>query len=908
LHSRDHPSQSHSPSRGGQDPYLQSNRSAGGFQTYVSRESGESYGAPSLGTFNPGGIGQEGFVGQDERGIAYYDIPEGMAQAQGSQPMMFQSQSQTGLTSGLTSGLSHQEREFLRTGQSMKSTQSLGSLSHTSKRPMTTSKVAHNDALMNGQAIYAMDEDTQQAVAETIKMKMAEHNVNLTDMFLALDKDRSGQITAKELQASLAQMQVHMSMTEIASLMMSFDEDFNGRISYSEFLQWMRQWGEEQTGLQWDQQKVDPRPDTAAIDAVQRKAAQAFEEDRIERLKTAKADTTYEQLIKKIAEAISEQQLKLRKIFNKHDKNKNGSLNKEEFRSAMQDLGYNFSQEQIDAMYQHFDVDGNGKVNFWEFVRALGTEDDEQAPMTPSRPKSARHREAIDSASRLREQELLRELLEPVSESLSDEDIVRKIAQKVEQSGVPIPSLWKSFPTNSRKHLTSDLFSEAMQRLGLNVSPALAQRLLNSYDLDMDGEMSLSEFSRMLSSVQTDGQSSQQPDQAPDEQLPDSLSDHQIFQACVRKSREAGMSLPDFVKACDEAGGGKGVNGHGLQKGLKAVGADLSFDRAKGVCEDYSMDGSGAIPPKQFLQLLQAEAAKMTDAPASSPAPKVQVQVPPPRNLQTEKELIPSNATDEEIFRKILEKMGEKGVSIPQMLEFVDEEKSGNMNGWGLKKGMEKLGCEIDLQRAMDLVKDYSLASDGSFMPTKAFGQLLQAQAQKFRLQTPGAPPSANTTGLLQRENSVDPEEERRLVQRAHQQLEEEESMSAAKLRRRYMEESELIKSLREDLFAQNRHMKSMFQRMDRSDDGSINYKDFILAMEKIGIPISDVDAMRILQRFDRTGDGRLDYNEFMRLLQNASDILVHDTGVRSTVDLGRKGNSGMTWGAEGMSTGIFSI
>jgi len=631
-------------------------------------------------------------------------------------------------------------------------------------------------------------------------------------------------------------------------------------------------------------------------------------------LKTAKDGLSYEQLIKTIAGAVFDQQIQLRKLFNKHDRNKNGSLDKQEFRAAMEELGYNFTDDQLDSLFSHFDADGNGKVNFWEFVRALGADEDGAGALSPGRPRSARHLNALDDSKALRDQELFDALLEPVDSSMSDEDIVRLIADRVERTGMSMPSLWKSFNTNARRHLGPQELSGALRKLGLNVPMDVAQRLVNRYDCDQDGELSLGEFSQMLHSVGP-GTGTAAPWTPPNEEVPDSLSDHQIFQVCVRKAAEAGMPLPEFVRACDTASGGKGVNGTGLKQALQNVGANLSFDRAKALCEDYSMDGSGAIPAKQFLQLLQAEAAKMGSLSAKTSPRKAAVNSrewqhsPQGGSLSRmqlngirEEEVIPNGTSNEEIFRKILERMGQQGVSVPQMQQFVDEQNSGKMNGWGLKTGMKKLGLEIELERAIELVKDYSLAADGSFMPTKAFGSLLQAQASKFRMQTPMSTGTLHTSHSI-REDDVDPDAERQLIERAHMQLMEEENMSAAQLRRRYMTENEIIKKLRDDLFAQNRMMKSMFRRMDRNDDGNISYIDFTHEMQKIGMPISDIDAMRILERFDRTGDGRLDYNEFMRLLQNASDILVHDTGVKATVDLSRFANTGATWGADGLDT-----
>ena len=59
------------------------------------------------------------------------------------------------------------------------------------------------------------------------------------------------------------------------------------------------------------------------------------------------------------------------RIFKVMDNNKNGLLDVDDFRWGLMDYGITLSKEEAVQVLKHFDRDGNGSVDFNEFIRII---------------------------------------------------------------------------------------------------------------------------------------------------------------------------------------------------------------------------------------------------------------------------------------------------------------------------------------------------------------------------------------------------------------------------------------------------------------------------------------------------------------------------------------------------------
>src|SRR3990167_6481657 len=62
---------------------------------------------------------------------------------------------------------------------------------------------------------------------------------------------------------------------------------------------------------------------------------------------------------------------KVKQVFQEHDRNQDGNLDKLELSLLMKKIGIFLSTQELTAVYSVFDLNKDGRVNFPEFVQTL---------------------------------------------------------------------------------------------------------------------------------------------------------------------------------------------------------------------------------------------------------------------------------------------------------------------------------------------------------------------------------------------------------------------------------------------------------------------------------------------------------------------------------------------------------
>ncbi|XP_044584586.1 neo-calmodulin isoform X2 [Cotesia typhae] len=132
------------------------------------------------------------------------------------------------------------------------------------------------------------------------------------EAFMLFDKDEDGTITMAELGVVMRSLGQRPSETELRDMVNEVDQDGNGTIEFNEFLQMMS---------------------------------------------------------KKMKGADGEAEL--REAFRVFDKNNDGLISSMELRHVMTNLGEKLSEEEVDDMIKEADLNGDGMVNYEEFVTIL---------------------------------------------------------------------------------------------------------------------------------------------------------------------------------------------------------------------------------------------------------------------------------------------------------------------------------------------------------------------------------------------------------------------------------------------------------------------------------------------------------------------------------------------------------
>lgn len=137
-------------------------------------------------------------------------------------------------------------------------------------------------------------------------------NAEFKEAFDEFDTDGSGAISSKELLGVMRAMGQNPTEDELLNLVMEVDMDGNGTIEFTEFL-----------------------------DMMKKKASEVDEE------------------------------AELREAFKIFDRDKDGYISMKELKKVTSMLGTVLTKEEIEEFMAEADVDGNGKLDYDEFVKML---------------------------------------------------------------------------------------------------------------------------------------------------------------------------------------------------------------------------------------------------------------------------------------------------------------------------------------------------------------------------------------------------------------------------------------------------------------------------------------------------------------------------------------------------------
>ncbi|KAI6186410.1 Calmodulin [Aphelenchoides besseyi] len=166
---------------------------------------------------------------------------------------------------------------------------------------------------------------------EIIRQLTIEEIDEFREAFMMFDKDGNGTISTKELGVAMRSLGQNPTEQEILEMINEVDIDGNGQIEFPEF---------------WQDLLVIS---FGAFSVMMKRMMKETDSEMIREAFRNKAKAKLQ-------------------VF---DKDGNGVITAQEFRYFMIHMGNNFSEQEVDEMIKEVDVDGDGDINYEEFVKMM---------------------------------------------------------------------------------------------------------------------------------------------------------------------------------------------------------------------------------------------------------------------------------------------------------------------------------------------------------------------------------------------------------------------------------------------------------------------------------------------------------------------------------------------------------
>ena len=265
-----------------------------------------------------------------------------------------------------------------------------------------------------------------------VLVKAEEEGVNLTDSFKHFDKDDDGQVTESELREALAELgpSFKASPKDLKALLAQFDEDGDGKVSYSEFIAF-----------------VKSRP-------VAKPASGKSESNA----------TKVEGKLRKVLLKAEEEGINLRESFKHFDKNGDGLISRSEMQEALKELGHDYvlkSQDLTALLQRVCGADYNEEeVSYENFIDFVKNDDS-------SKRRSKRRGDAHEGEWSLAETE---EDAGNVFGKSRFRDRVKKMMQRAQKQDIDIKKAIRAYDGANCGKLSHSDFRALLMTLGVSIA------------------------------------------------------------------------------------------------------------------------------------------------------------------------------------------------------------------------------------------------------------------------------------------------------------------------------------------------------------------------------------------------------------------------------------------------------
>ena len=328
----------------------------------------------------------------------------------------------------------------------------------------------HNDATLR--ARYAAADENQDGLIDryefilfSIRDALQRSAARVVDIFREWDQDGSGKLTKEEFKLALQRLGFgETNEAELTQLFNQFDTG-DGTIDYLELNEKIRQ--------------VDLRapPKTKLRRRIQSAQSLGVHIDR------NAAASVREQM----RAALAAGGTRVIDVFRALDTSGDGKLSKIEFRYAMHLFGLQGENAEIDDLFNLFDPDHSGEIDYSEMKRVLAVTGGKGIVPTAEGDAGGGAGGAAQPPARVRQKSLTLGRVLQNALDLSSESVQLTLRKALRKHWTRVRDLFESWDTDVSGEVSRDEFAAAMESMGLDAPTAVVDGLFTSFDLDLNG-------------------------------------------------------------------------------------------------------------------------------------------------------------------------------------------------------------------------------------------------------------------------------------------------------------------------------------------------------------------------------------------------------------------------------------
>lgn len=208
-----------------------------------------------------------------------------------------------------------------------------------------------------------------------VLMDRLRHKINVSSggirtAFCNMDKDRDGLLSSTDVMLGLQDLGVGLTSSQARTFIDKFDRDGDGQLTYKEFMRAIRNVGYSDMD---SGPEAFPAPKGVPVDGA--RADDGHEPTPAEIHPLARTGKVTAALVRTLQDRVYASSSSIRKVFREFDDKHDGVITHREFERGIRRMNLGLPADMVSQLVRYVDKDGNGKMDFNEFVHCLKTTD-----------------------------------------------------------------------------------------------------------------------------------------------------------------------------------------------------------------------------------------------------------------------------------------------------------------------------------------------------------------------------------------------------------------------------------------------------------------------------------------------------------------------------------------------------